>query len=369
MPVFRNSLLFLLAGLWACSKNSPPGFQLEVVLRNANPGSCYLYRLPLQGSPLLVDSFSTTRLDAQFVLKDAHGPDTCLYQLMLVNANTSLYFIPDAPIVRACINAVDPQAYTVDGSKGSGALQSLQLARKPLVDSLYILNNMIQSGSDGKAGFVEQAAILGSRLNEISIQFADTVTSPLAALFIAQQVDFGGDLGRHRAFSAGLERRFPHFSPIRAYILRLQDYFSLLEEEYMVGDTLPAKEYEDIRGRKIPVRFEEKKYYLLEFWASYCPQCLESLEQKRSLYAAYQSKGFELIAFALDEDRAQFGAQTAAMAFPWPVVADFRGWSGVAPQTYKIDRIPFNFLIGSGGRVLAKNITAAELDKLLSGSR
>jgi len=139
-----------------------------------------------------------------------------------------------------------------------------------------------------------------------------------------------------------------------------------LEEEYMVGDTLPAKEYEDIRGRKIPVRFEEKKYYLLEFWASYCPQCLESLEQKRGLYDTWRARGFELFAFSLDEDQVLFESQMARGPFPWPVIADFKGWSGKAAQTYKIDSIPFNFLVGPHGRIIRKNISPTELVHLIS---
>lgn len=362
--LFPVLLAFL--GLYACTNKNPKGFQLSVALRNANPGTCFLYRLPLEGSPVLVDSFRTTRLDEDFVLQDNAPLKESLYQLFLVAANTSLYFISDTPHARAAINAVDPQAYSVSGSAGSEALQALQLARKPLVDSLYILNNKINNHLGEEAVLVGQANDLNRRLNEVLYHFSDTVRTPLVALFTAQQVDFSGEIDRHRAFAGRMESRFPAHPPIQAYINKLKDYFSLLEIEYEPGDTLPNAIFRDINGREISPNFQRGKYCLLEFWASYCPQCLESLEEKRGLYAALRSSGFEIITFSLDEDRTLFESRINERTYPWPVIADFKGWSGKAAQTYKIDSIPYNFLLGPDGRIVQKNISPAELARLIS---
>ena len=367
MPRFRVfPLCLILLGLYACTKKSPQGFQLSVALRNANSGVCLLYRLPLDGSPVLVDSFKTTRLDEDFVLRDKGPSGEYLYQLFLVAANTSLYFISDAPRAQVTINAVVPQAYSVSGSAGSQALQALQLARKLLVDSLYILNNKIRNQLGDEAALVQQANELNRRLNEELYYFSDTVSAPLVALFTAQQVDFSGDVDRHRAFAGRMESRFSAYPPIQAYISKLKDYFSLLEIEFEPGDTLPNAIFQDIQGREVSTVLQKGKYCLLEFWASYCPQCLQSLEQKRGLYAEWKSSGFEIFAFSLDEDRALFESKIATRPYPWPVIADFKGWSGKAAQTYKIDSIPYNFLLGPDGRIIQKNISSVELTRLIS---
>lgn len=361
LPIF-----LVLLGLSTCAENGPQGFRLSVYLRNANPGVCFLYRLPLDGDPVLVDSFQTTRLDEDFILEDNGPLGEYIYQLFLRAANTSLYFVSDTTHVHARINAVDPQAYTVSGSKGSHALQVLQHARKPIVDSLYILNNKIQNGGEGKEALIRQSILLGERLNEVLLRFSDTVGSPLAALFVAQQVDFKGDTGQHQAFAKRMEYRFSDFAPVQGYVQKLRDYFSLLEVEFEIGDTLPVAVFRDIQGREVTPTSLRGSYCLLEFWASYCPQCLESLEQKRTLYDTYRTKGFELFAFSLDEDRALFESRMARAPFPWPVIADFKGWSGKAAQTYKIDSIPFNILLGPEGRILKKNISPAELGRIIS---
>ena len=355
--------LALAVAWFGCTQPDPGGFRLNVDLRNANPGMCYLYRLPLDSDPVLVDSFQTTQLDEQFALEDPGAAPGQLYQLLLVAARSSLYFISDTLYIRVKINAVDPQAYNVFGSQASQGLQTLQRTQKNLSDSLYILGNKIQNGFGDPDALTRQSEALRSRLNENMLQFSDTVAHPLAALFIGQQVDFGGKAAVHKAFTARLARRFPADTAIQRYVQRMRDYFSLLDTEYEVGDTLPKASFTDLRGR--PVVPGATPYVLLEFWASYCPQCLESLQSKRALYEKYWAKGFEIIAFSVDENPKMLEAEMVRAAFPWPVVADFKGWSGKGPQTYKIDKIPSNFLLGPDGRVLAKNASDAALRDIL----
>ena len=345
--------------LSACTQPKPNGFRLDVDLRNANPGMCYLYRLPLDADPIPVDSYQTAHLDERFVLEDPGAAPGQLYQLLLVAARSSLYFISDTLYLSAKINAVDPRAYKVSGSLASQGLQTLQRAQKNLSDSLYILGNKIQNGLGDAQALERQSEGLRRRLNETMLLFSDTAAHPLAALFIGQQVDFGTDTTVHKGFIARLARRFPADTAIQRYVQRMRDYFSLLDTEYEVGDTLPEASFTDTRGRRVVPG--ANPYMLLEFWASYCPQCLESLQAKKALYAKYRAKGFEIIAFSIDENPEMLYAEMERAAFPWPVVADFKGWSGRGPQTYKVDGIPSNFLIGARGEVLGKNVSAATL--------
>lgn len=289
-----------------------------------------------------------------------------MYQLTVVPVRTSYYFISDAPEVWVQINATDPQAYVVKGSSGSAALQQLQHTQKGKADSLYILNNKIQNGVGDAAILQAKAARLRARMNQNFLAFADTTTAPLAALLISQQIDFEGDIERQKVFASSLKRRFAKHAVIQRYIQKMQDYFSLLEIEYNIGDTVPEAVFTDTQGKLVSTASWNGRFYLLEFWSSYCPACLESLYLKKGLYQKYHSKGFEILALSLDEDARLLEAEQKRAAFPWPVIADFKGWSGQAAQTYKIDSIPFNMLIGPDGRVVEKNISPQTLDNMLS---
>lgn len=358
-------VLLLLAGTFGC-KNEVPGFQLQIDLRNAQQGICYLYRLSADGDPVLADSFQTSQLDHQFTLADpGAGPLPSVYQLTLTAARASLYVISDAPEVRIRINANDPYAYETEGSSGSLALQQFQHLQKPLTDSLYILSNKIENRLGDTLALAGQARQTRERLQSNLRGFADTVSAPLAALFLAPQIEFGGDLPAHRRFIDRLEARFPDHPGIRKYVDDTRGYFSLQEVEYQVGDTLPLAVFSDWYGKQVDLSSFRGRFTLLEFWASYCPACLNRLFSFKPVYARYRDQGLAIVAFSLDPDRPMLEQALQAAQFPWPVVADLKGWSGKPPLTYKIDSIPFNFLIGPDGRIAAKNVDSRTLGAML----
>jgi len=356
---------FFLVFLFSSCTPKPQTFQLHISLRNAQPGTFYLYRLADNQPPALVDSFHNTQLDAQFTLHDAVPWSEALYQLSIPSLRSNLYFIADVPDIQASINAVDVRAYTTEGSKGSLALQHLQHVQNPLQDSMTILNNKINNKIGDAYSLLAASTILQQQLMDNYFQFADTTTSPLAALFIAQQLDFGNDRGRHKAFIARLEKRFRQHPQMAAFIQKTKDYLTLFEVEYEIGDSLPSASFVDRNGLTQNPAQWKGAYYLLEFWSSYCSHCLAQLEQKRALYQKYRYTGFKMLAFSLDEDPEMLNNTLQNAQFPWPVIADLKGWGSKAVNTYKIDSIPFNFLVGPDGKVVMKNVDAIRLDSVL----
>lgn len=356
---------FFLLLLFSSCTPKPQNFQLQVSLRNAQPGTFYLYRLADNQPPALVDSFRNTQLDAQFNLQDDAPWSEVLYQLSIPSLRSNLYFIADAPEIQTSINAVDVRAYTTMGSKGSLALQQLQHAQNPLQDSMTILNNKINNQIGDESALRLASTVLQQQMMDNNFQFADTTTSPLAALFIGQQLDFGNDRASHKAFINRLEKRFKQHSQLTSFIQKTKDFLALFEVEYEIGDSLPSASFVDQNGLTQSPAQWKGGYYLLEFWSSFCAPCLAQLEQKRALYQKYRYTGFNMLAFSLDEDPDMLNNTLQKAQFPWPVVADLKGWASKALNTYKIDSIPFNFLVGPNGKVAMKNVDAIRLDSVL----
>lgn len=366
---WRTASIFfplLLLFLTSCTPK-PQNFQLQVSLRNAQPGTFYLYRLSDNQAPALVDSFQNNQLDAQFSLTDQVPWTETLYQLSIPNLRSNLYFIADVASIQTSIDGVNPRAYTTTGSNGSLALQNLQHDQNPLQDSLTILNNKISNQIGDESALRAAAVALRQQVMENYFRFADTTTSPLAALFITQQLDFGNDRAGHKAFITRLEKRFKQHPQLVSFIQKTKDFLALFEVEYEIGDSLPSASFVDQKGQiQSPTRWKGE-YYLLEFWSSYCAPCLVQLEEKRALYQKYRNTGFKMLAFSLDEDPEMLKATLQNGQYPWPVVADLKGWASQAVNTYKIDSIPFNILVGPDGKVVMKNVDAIRLDSVLRG--
>jgi len=340
-------------------------FQLQVQLRNAQPGLLYLYRLPIDQAPVLIDSFQVSKLDENFTLQDQSPLQEVLYQLSIPNLRTNLYFISDASTIQTHIDAVSPRNYTSTGSKGSLALQNLQRIQNPLIDSLTILNNKINNQIGDEAQHRRLAEQLRQQLMAQHFTFADTTQSPLAALFIAQQLDFGKDQARHKAFISRLEKRFKGNAQLLTFIEKTKDYLALGEIEYEIGDTLPTATFTDLNGLpQTPSQWKDS-YVLLEFWASYCGSCLQQLDQKKALFQKQRFQNFKMLAFSLDQDREMLQAALRTQQYPWPVVADLKGWGSAGVNAYKIDSIPFNFLLAPNGEIIGKNVDVKALEQLL----
>lgn len=344
-------------------------FKLQVDLRNAQPGSLYLYRLPIDQAPVLLDSFQVTQLDETFSLQDNAPWQECLYQLSIPSLRSSLYFIADAASIQTRIDAVAPRNYTTTGSKGSAALQHLQQVQNPLMDSLTVLNNKINNQIGNEAAHRASAVKLRQQLMDHYFVFADTTTSPLAALFMTQQLDFGADRARQKSFAHKLEQRFNQHAQILSFVQKTKDYLALTEIEYAIGDTLPQASFTDINGLLQTPSQWKGSYTLLEFWASYCAPCLVQLEQKKALYQQYRFQGFKMLTFSLDQDPAMLKGLLHAQQYPWPVVADLKGWANAGVNAYKIDSIPFNFLLDPAGKIVYKNIDAKTLNEVLKRTK
>jgi Thioredoxin-like len=357
-------IFFLLLLLSSCTPK-PQNFQLQVSLRNAQPCTFYLYRLSDKDGPALVDSFQNAQLDARFTMSDPAPWSEALYQLSIPNLRSNLYFIADVASIQTDIDGVAPRSYTTRGSRGSTALQNLQHIQNPLQDSMTILNNKINNKIGDQPALLAAFGILSQQMKENYFRFADTTTSPLAALFITQQLDFGNDRAGHKAFITRLEKRFKQHPQLAAFIQKTKDFLALFEVEYEIGDSLPAASFVDRSGKiQSPAQWKGA-YYLLEFWSSYCAPCLFNLEQKKSLYQKFHPAGFNMLAFSLDEDQEMLEATLQNGQYPWPVVADLKGWASQAVKAYKIDSIPYNIMVGPNGRVIGKNMDATTIEGFL----
>ncbi len=102
-------------------------------------------------------------------------------------------------------------------------------------------------------------------------------------------------------------------------------------------------------GREISLSQLKGKVVLLDFWATWCGPCRESIPHLIQLYKSYRENGFELVGMNLDKkgDEEDVRRFIKAMDIPYPVV--------VAPEdvarNYRVTGIPATFLIDKQGRI------------------
>ena len=105
---------------------------------------------------------------------------------------------------------------------------------------------------------------------------------------------------------------------------------------------------------------KKNKVTLLNFWATWCPPCIEELPRLNKLAAKFGKKGFGVIATNVGgtrEDVARFWAKnklTLRSAYNGDLVS----------AKYHINVIPCNYLIGKNGKIIAAMIGYQEKEIL-----
>jgi thiol-disulfide isomerase/thioredoxin len=144
------------------------------------------------------------------------------------------------------------------------------------------------------------------------------------------------------------------------------DKFLTLNKEINIGDR-----FTDIRqltpdGKQLSLSNYEGKVILLEFWASWCGPCRKENPLLVKLYHQYHASGFEIFGVSADADKLNWIQAIESDQLYWPQVSELNGGNNSAMLTYGIAEIPFNYLIDKVGKIIAKNLRGAALEKKLN---
>lgn len=134
-----------------------------------------------------------------------------------------------------------------------------------------------------------------------------------------------------------------------------------------VGQQYQNFELSDLNDKKVLFSniVDNGKYTLLQFWASWCAPCRAELPAIEALHAKYKKNGFSVVGLSLDSNTQECRSAVSSMKLSFmQLCAPVNGCSEVA-TAYGVDAIPANLLINDNGTILARNLSPAELDKIL----
>lgn len=132
-----------------------------------------------------------------------------------------------------------------------------------------------------------------------------------------------------------------------------------------IGEIAPDIDLPQTDGSNLKLSSLRGKYVLIDFWASWCGPCRAEFPNVKRVYEKYKSKGFEIYGVSLDRDKPSWTNSINSLGLPWKHVSDLKYWGCAPVKVYKVSGIPFTVLLDKEGRVIAKNLRGAELEKKL----
>ena len=105
-------------------------------------------------------------------------------------------------------------------------------------------------------------------------------------------------------------------------------------------------------GQQISLADYRGKVVLVDFWASWCPPCLDSLPAYDRMRQEIGTEEFEIIAVNVDENTADGLKFLEKHPVGYPVLADPDGEIGIP---WGIRTLPRSFLLDREGRIVVKH--------------
>lgn len=101
-------------------------------------------------------------------------------------------------------------------------------------------------------------------------------------------------------------------------------------------------------GSLVSKRSLRGKVVLLEFWATWCPPCRESLPEMIQLYRELSTAGLEIVGISEDHDQNQLEAFIAQKGIRWPQYWDA---DGKLAETFHTQAVPSYIVLDREGRI------------------
>jgi cytochrome c biogenesis protein CcmG, thiol:disulfide interchange protein DsbE len=134
--------------------------------------------------------------------------------------------------------------------------------------------------------------------------------------------------------------------------------------EKMEGRIAPNFKLENLNGGYTELSDElGKGPVLLSFWATWCKPCVEELTELKKVYEDYKSKGFNILAISIDDEKtiSKVKPFVRTKGFPFTILLDP---NSDAARKYYAYNPPYTVLINKKGEIVYTHLGYMRGDEL-----
>ena len=369
--IFLTVLASFLLVISSCTANLGKPVEIRLTLHSGANQKVLLEQIPFGNEQgVIVDSALITDGNKEVVMHIPPGEER-LFRIRIPDSDVQCIFINDAPEIVIDGNYINGKC-TVRNSWATALLKQFTNNQQKLAQKNYRLQQNIDSIIKNNPSYAQLDSLKKQSENDRVlyfrryIQFADSVQSPALFMAVYNNIDFGKDYASLESFINKASARFPAYRPVQELKNDIHSLVKIFTEEFKVGDQLPSISLPDKNGNIFSTASLQGKYYLLDFWSTWCPQCLVYNPVKKQVWQQFSAQNFEIVSVAIDAEKDDWQKIISKEAFAWPQLIDVQMWKGTAVNTLKFDSIPFNFLVSPSGRIIRKAIAPDSLIKVVS---
>lgn len=181
----------------------------------------------------------------------------------------------------------------------------------------------------------------------------------MAALLVTYFEDFEHNIPLYEKVRDALKPMYPDNPLVVSIDKRLATVLT-------TGSRAPEIDMLDTEGRHRKLSDLQGKIVMIDFWASWCRPCRMENPHVVSLYKKYHEAGFEIYSVSLDKEKSQWLEAIKRDGLIWENhVSDLNGWTSSGGASYGINSVPSTVLVDRDGRIIARNLRGADLNRKL----
>lgn len=314
----------------SCSKNT---FTVNVEMQNANGKTAYLQRM-INNELVNIDSALIKNNKASFNVK--------------INDNNDAYHLYIKGWRRALPFFADNQNVTINGD--FNAYHKINVTASETQKQLDEIIRKINKTDEANQKFIISEFI---KLN------ADKDVAP----YILYRYKWAFDLKELRDKISSFSRDIDS-----GYLNKIKEYVRMIERTE-VGKPYIDFTLNNIDGEAITLSelVGKSKLVLIDFWASWCPDCRVENPNVVEAYELFKDNGLEIVSVSLDTDREAWLKGIEEDNLSWNNhLSELKGWNCPAATEYGVAFIPQNFLVNEKGIIVAKNLNGDNLKNFIA---
>ena len=134
------------------------------------------------------------------------------------------------------------------------------------------------------------------------------------------------------------------------------------------GAKAPDFTLQGLDGKTYTLKDFRGKTVVVDFWATWCPDCRKEIDYLVSLHRQYPDVLFLGISF--DTDPAQLEKFTREHGMDWLQLSEWKKWKETKVSAdYHIKWIPTKYVIDPKGKVILSTVMTEKVEKYLKGRR
>ena len=326
-------------GLFACTSTpKTETFKVNVNLANADGQTVYL-----QKDGQMLDSAVIENWDAVF--ETPVCDDNEMYSIMLKGWRRPFPFFTDNVNVTLEGDAQNPNAILVKGSESQDRLMAFTESYNELEAKLEADSTMSQADAD-------------EILKMHCFDFVwENPTDPVAH-YVMYRYKWAFGPCELRTMIDNIHHAD---STLSTSNLKLAEEYVAKQERVQTGQPIIDFTQNDVNGNPVTLsQLAQGKLLLIDFWASWCPDCRKANPDVVAAYQKFHDQGFDVLGVSFDTNKEAWLAAIEKDGLTWTHVSDLQGWSNAAGALYAIAFIPQNALI-KDGMIVARNLEGEAL--------